>query len=316
MGITMMIQFFVPHPVSVGYYDLTTKWIRIVGAFALVLGTGSFIMFHSDKTRRRRQGWGYSIVAIAALVVVALIGLCPRIMLWWAVFLPTAAVVLGLLLVLVRSVDKLKRFITIWYVIAGAALLVALAGFAVGVLAGRFGWRLPHELAGGIRPGSILQNVIFTNFLVPLNASMFAILAFYMASAAYRAFRARTREAALLLVAAFIVMLGMVPIGANVPFFWFLVVAVAALAVAGLVTRAKALFIGAGMLAVGLLVWLVFWKFRIPPLMLPDTAEWVLSVPNMAAKRAIIFGVALGGIATSLKVILGIERGWLGGGKQ
>ena len=35
MGIVMMIQFFVPHPASVAFYDLTTKWIRIVGAFAL-----------------------------------------------------------------------------------------------------------------------------------------------------------------------------------------------------------------------------------------------------------------------------------------
>ncbi|MBN2464129.1 hypothetical protein JXD38_00695, partial [candidate division WOR-3 bacterium] len=69
-------------------------------------------------------------------------------------------------------------------------------------------------------------------------------------------------------------------------------------------------------LVAGLLAWLGFTGFRVPGLMLPDTAEWVLSVPNMAAKRAILFGIALGGIATSLKVILGIERGWLGGGKQ
>lgn len=197
MGITMMVQFFVPHPVSVGFYDLTTKWIRIVAAFALVLGTGSLIVYHTDKLRRRRVGWYYSIVTLVAAAVTTVIGL---------------------------------------------------------------GW--------GVKPGSILQSIIFQNILVPLNASMFAILAFYMASAAYRAFRARTKEAALLLVAAFIVMLGMVPVGNAI------------------------------------------WH------KLPEVAEWILSVPNMAAKRAILFGVALGGIATSLKVILGIERGWLGGGKS
>ena len=244
-GIAMMVQFFVPHPASVAFYDLTTKWVRIVAAFALVLGTGSLIMYHIDKLQRRRPGWYYSIVTLIAAAATSVIGL---------------------------------------------------------------GW--------GVKPGSPLQDIIFSNFLVPLNASMFAILAFYMASAAYRAFRARTREAALLLVAAFVVMLGMVPIGANVPFFWFLVVTVVALLVAGSVTRSKGLLIGAGALVIGLLVWMGFWKFRVPQLMLPDTAEWVLSVPNMAAKRAILFGVALGGIATALKVILGIERGWLGGGKQ
>ncbi|MGQ9679009.1 MAG: hypothetical protein ACUVUD_07010 [bacterium] len=196
MGVVMMIQFFIPHPISVGFYDLTTKWIRIVSAFALVLGVGSLILYHIERLQRRRPGWMYSIVTLVALIVTAVIG---------------------------------------------------------------FGW--------GVKPGSPLQEVIFKNMLVPLNASMFAILAFYMASAAYRAFRARTKEAALLLIAAFIVMLGMVPIGTAI------------------------------------------WG------KLPELAEWILSVPNMAAKRAILFGVALGAIATSLKVILGIERGWLGGGK-
>jgi len=197
MGVAMMVQFFIPHPVSVGFYDLTTKWIRIIVAFALVLGTGSLVLYHIDKLQRRRTGWYYSIVTLTAAAATTVIGL---------------------------------------------------------------GW--------GVKTGSPLQDIIFTNLMVPLNASMFAILAFYMASAAYRAFRARTKEAALLLVAAFIVMLGMVPIGAAI------------------------------------------WG------KLPDLAEWVLSVPNMAAKRAILFGIALGAIATSLKVILGIERGWLGGGKQ
>ncbi len=46
---------------------------------------------------------------------------------------------------------------------------------------------------------------------------------------------------------------------------------------------------------------------------LPDTGLWILRFPNLAAKRAIELGVGFGMLATCLKIIFGVERGWLGG---
>ncbi len=54
---------------------------------------------------------------------------------------------------------------------------------------------------------------LFKNVLGPLGSTTYSLLCFYIASAAYRAFRLRSLDAGLLLAAAVIIMLGSVPIG-------------------------------------------------------------------------------------------------------
>lgn len=113
---------------------------------------------------------------------------------------------------------------------------------------------------------------IYDTMYDPLAASMFALLAFFISSAAYRAFRARSTEAVLLLGAAVLVMLGQVPVGAAL---W-----------------GPDSFLGG----------------------FPGVKDWIMDVPNLAGKRAILMGAALGAISTGLRVILGLERAHLGGG--
>ena len=44
---------------------------------------------------------------------------------------------------------------------------------------------------------------------------------------------------------------------------------------------------------------------------IPEISQWIMGVPNTASKRGIELGVTLGALATSLKILTGIERtGW------
>ncbi len=105
----------------------------------------------------------------------------------------------------------------------------------------------------------------------PMMETMFAMLAFYIASAAYRAFRARNTEATLLLITAVIVMLWRVPMGEA-----FL---------------------------------------RLFSDTLPDYINmFVMNGFNVSVQRGIIIGAALGAAAMSLRIILGIERTYMGKG--
>lgn len=57
-------------------------------------------------------------------------------------------------------------------------------------------------------------NDVMVNYVLrPMGSTVFSLLAFYMASAAYRAFKMASREAVVMMVSAFIVMLGQIPLG-------------------------------------------------------------------------------------------------------
>jgi hypothetical protein len=108
-------------------------------------------------------------------------------------------------------------------------------------------------------------NWIYNNIMTPVDNTMYALLAFYIASAAFRAFRMRSLEATVMMVAGIIVMLTQAPIGATI------------------------------------------WSY------IPVVGRWIMNVPNTAAMRAVQLGAALGVYATLIRVLLGLERSYLGG---
>lgn len=113
-------------------------------------------------------------------------------------------------------------------------------------------------MGGG--PAAANTQFIFNYILQPLEATFFALLALFMATAAFRAFRVRNLETFFFVLFAVIVLLGQVP--------------------------------------VSIYLWPEF----------PVIKDWILNVPTLAGIKGILLGVALGVIATGLRVLIGADR--------
>ncbi|NOY89449.1 MAG: hypothetical protein GXO93_08725 [FCB group bacterium] len=185
---------------------------------------------------------------------------------WFAV-IAAFAIWLGVLNLIKISTIKIVRKSPDWpysVLIIVSFIIIVFFGFYEGY---RGLYANPHY---SFRDPGTSFDWLYVNVYTPLSATMFALLAFFVASASYRAFRARNFEATLLLLAAFLVMLGRVPVGDI------------------------------------LTSWLPH-QYQ-----LSQWANWIMHVPNTAGQRAIMIGIALGLVSTSLRIILGLERSYLG----
>jgi hypothetical protein len=179
-------------------------WLTIVGGFTLLLGVVSIVRVNWTAVARKKPGWPYKALTLAAVFAMALPSLLPR-------------------------------------------SLSSLFGCAEGSI---YDW-------------------LFNYLQSPMMMTMFASLAFYIASAAYRAFRARNPEATLLLITAILIMLWRVPMGEA--------------------------FLN-----------------LLPGNIAQLLNTYVMNGVNMAVQRGIIIGAALGAASMSLRIMLGIERTYLG----
>ena len=157
---------------------------------------------------------------------------------------------------------------------------ITLISFLVTIVVGLCKWGVPaapafpdYPWSGSYQEEGSALWWLYEYVMSPVIATMFSLLAFYVASAAYRAFRAKNVEAAVLLVTAFIVLLGRTYAGTL----------------------------------------LTSW---VPPefeaLTFPGATGVIMAVFATAGQRAIMIGIALGIAAISLRVILGLDRSYLG----
>jgi hypothetical protein len=152
--------------------------------------------------------------------------------------------------------------------------LVFFIGFAAMATVGFW-----HDQPGAAPWVGRMYQLLFRGLWQNLGSTMFSLLAFFIASAAYRAFRIRSGEALVLMITAMILMLGQVPVGMALT-SW-------------IPEHGHLRFFGTP-----------YSLFRIE-----NFSRWVLMRVNNPVQRAIDFGIGLGALAMGVRIWLSIERG-------
>jgi hypothetical protein len=196
--------------------------------------------------------------------------------------------------------------------------LFAIGGFILAIIAGFF-YKGNPDVAWGthVTADGTLFKWIFTYMFAPLGATMFALLAFFVASASYRAFRIRNFEATLLLVAGIIIMIGRVPLGSSISswFIMYLLVLIGGVVINSVLKNKQytAIFVSVGIIIVTSAGSSMGWPLDQPGIFyLPHLQEWIYMNPNVAGTRSIMMGIGLGIFSTSIRYILGIEKSYIG----
>ncbi len=263
--------------------DDATQFFDIIAAFAVFLGALNLLKLQFIKVLKQQSGWIYSAIAIASFFFAFIIG-----------FFIRGAYFVG------EDVYFSQRA-------AEAAILGSGLSEVV----------VPVDWGAHVQTDGSLFQWMFKYIFSPLSATMFALLAFFVASASFRAFRARNFEASLLLVAGIIIMLGRVPIGSLISSWTIMYILAFSIGIGinsyvknrnvmfGWILGSCGAITGFGMT--------MGWPIDQPAIFfLPALQEWIYLVPNLAGSRAILIGIGLGIVATSLRYIFGLEKSYLG----
>jgi hypothetical protein len=324
VGLVLWAVYYIPSTLAQNVQQSFTAWAIILSGAALILGILSAIQHHWSKVSLLKPGYGYSLITLFCFGFVMLAGWFSNEHWNWPLIASCAFFGIGAIMAFALLFRHLRG---IRLTIDGNT--IAAAFFIILGLVGVFGIvPLQAKLFTGLTiKERSLFDWIFQNMFVPLDATMFSLLAFYIASAAFRAFRARSFEATALLIAGCIVMIGRVPLGEQLTTSGLnttAAVLILILVALGIVMIVKQRAAAGAAYLLGAVIVLVLALTLGPRLIavapefaghisFSTVAGWILNNPNAAAQRGILLGVLLSMVAISLRIIFGIERTYMGG---
>ena len=277
-GIIMIMSFFSGPalPTIKSLEEIFPKWIQIIMTFTMILGAFSLIRFNFQKIARKQNGWGYSVVLLVGFFGMGTLGMISG---SWPALEPKLETGMKFrCLADNRLSDEEVEVLNVKITKEGAKIVTIRSNKLdqnnKPIIKDVSADRLKTPLMSNI---NILQQVMFEGVFKSAQSTMFALLAFFVASASFRAFRIKSKEAGLLMFSAFIVMLGNVPLGNMLSNLFSYIPLIG--------------------------------KF----LDIAAIKEWIMAYPSSAAQSAILIGAMLGYISSSLKIIFGVERSHLGG---